>query len=74
MDFDIRVAGQQLAGDLYALIQRKQGLLFATIGNSDDHAPEQAGGAAHEVFVSARQRIEGSRIYGHAIIHACSSK
>src|SRR5258706_10417331 len=48
-------------------LERKEWLLGTAVGHRDYHRVEYFGGAAHQIFVSERDRIESARIYGFKI-------
>jgi DNA-3-methyladenine glycosylase II len=57
---------QHAARQLDAFLQREHRRLVAVGGDGDDHAIEDAGGAAHQVVVPVGDRIERARIDGVA--------
>ncbi len=57
-DLDVRIGRQDLARHRHALVRGEERALRLAVGDPDDDAVEQARRPAHDVFVSAGQRVE----------------
>ena len=70
LDFDIRERRKHLAGHLDPLAGGEERILGLAIRDPDDHVVEEPCGPAHEVFVTARERVKRPRVddfeHGHA--------
>ncbi len=73
-DLDVGHVLAERLRHLDALGERKDRSLAVTLGDTDDDMGEQACGAAHQIFMSPREGIEGARIDGDAVVHSCPSK
>ena len=70
LHLDVRQVGST-ARQLDALVEREHRRLVGVGGDRDDHAVEDAGGAAHQVLVAVGDRIEGARVDGVAFHAGC---
>ncbi len=69
---DIRQVVQHTACHVHPRFQREHGRFVGICGDCDDDVLEHAGGTAHQILVSVRDRIESTRIDGIAIHSAAA--
>ena len=67
---DVIVRRQDLGGELDPFLEREHRILAVALGHRDDDPLEQQRGSAHQVAMSARERVEGPWIDRYCIPHS----